>query len=104
MPTLAPPFKLVRDTSDQLRVLRSIAILCTLSKSDCVVLIAWAPSGDTPVVPECPDRAVLFTNPNVTACQCTRGHLERTENPWICYITVFFYINPFPLVIFYCLF
>ena len=36
----------------------------------------------TPVVPECPDRAVLFTNHNVTAWQSTRGHLERTENPW----------------------
>ena len=53
-----------------------------LSKSDRVVLITWSPSGYTPVVLECPDRAVLFTNHNVTACQSTRGHSERTENPW----------------------
>ena len=45
-----------------------------LSKSDRVVLISWSPSGYTPVVPEYPDRAVLFTNHNVTACQSTWGH------------------------------
>ena len=46
------------------------------SKSDRVVLITWSPSGYTPVVPNCPDRAVifLFTNQNVAACQSTRGH------------------------------
>ena len=38
--------------------------------------------GYTPVVLECPDRAALFTNHNVTACHSTPGHLERTENPW----------------------
>ena len=45
-------------------------------------LITWSLSGYTPVLPECPGRAVifLFTNQNVTACQSTRGHLERTEN------------------------
>ena len=74
LPTLAPPCKLVRDASDRLRVLRSIAILCTLSQSDRVVLITWSLSGYTPVVPECPDRAALFTNHSVTACQSTRGH------------------------------
>ena len=47
---------------DQLCVSRLTAILCTLPKSDCVVLITWSPSGYTPVVPDCPDRAVLFTN------------------------------------------
>ena len=77
-----PPCKLVRDASDRLRVPRSTAILYTLSKSDRVVLITWSPSGYTPVRPECPDRAFLFTNHNVTACQSTRGHEERTENPW----------------------
>ena len=45
-----------------------------LSKSDCVDLIVWSPSGYTPVVPECPDYVVLFTNHNVTACQSTWGH------------------------------
>ena len=39
VPTLAPPCKLVGDASDRLRVPRSTAILCTLSKSDRVVLI-----------------------------------------------------------------
>ena len=82
LPTLAPPCKLVRDASDRLRVPRSHAILCTQSKSDRVVLITLSPSSYTPVRPECPDRAVLFTNRNVTACQSTQGHKKRTENPW----------------------
>ena len=72
--TLAHPCKLVRDASGQLRVPRSTAILCTLSKSHSAVLITWSPSGSTPVRPECPDRSVLFTNQNVTACQSTWGH------------------------------
>ena len=71
-----------RNTTDRLRVPRSTAILCTLSKSDCVVLITWSPSGYSPVVPDCLDRAALFTNHNVTGGQSTRGHKERTENPW----------------------
>ena len=74
VPMLAPPCKLVRDTSDRLRVPRSTLILCTLSKSDRLVLITWSPSGYTPVVPECPDHAALVTNHNVTACQSTQGH------------------------------
>ena len=86
VPMLAPPCKLVRDSSARLRVPRSTAILYILSKSYRVVLITQSPSGYTPVVPKCPDCAVifLFTNQNVTACQSTRGHLERTENP--CYM------------------
>ena len=74
--TLVPPCKLVRDASAQLRVPLSTAILCTLSKYDRVVLITWSPSGYTPVVLDCPDRAVifLFTNENVTASQSTKGH------------------------------
>ena len=47
---------------------------CTLSKSDRMVLITWSLSGYTPVVPECPDCAALFTNHNMTACHSTRGH------------------------------
>ena len=31
--------------------------------------------------------ALLFTNLNMTACQSTRSHQERTENPSLCYIT-----------------
>ena len=81
VPTLAPPCKLVSGISARLRVPRPTVILCTLSKSDCVVLIIGSPSGYTPVRPECSDRAVQFTNQNVTACQRTRGHAERTEKP-----------------------
>ena len=46
VPTLAPPCKLFGDASDRLRVPRSTAILCTLSKSDRVVRPKWpdAPS------------------------------------------------------------
>ena len=71
---LHPPCKLVIDASDRLHVPRSTGILSTLSKSNGVVLITWSPSGYTPVVTKCPDRAVLFTNHNMTACQSTRGH------------------------------
>ena len=39
VPMLAFPCKLVSDASDQLHVPRSTVILCTLSKSDCMVLI-----------------------------------------------------------------
>ena len=67
-PTVAPPCKLVRDASVRLRVPRSTMILCTRSKSDRVGLITWFLSGYTPVVLKCPDRALLFTNLNVTAC------------------------------------
>ena len=79
--TLAPLCELVRDASDRQHVSGSTPFLCTLSKSDCVVLITWSPSDYTPVVPDFPDRAVVFTNHRVTACQSTRGHLESTENP-----------------------
>ena len=74
VPTLAPPCKLVWHASGRLRVPHSLAILCTQSKSDHVVLITWSPSGYPPVPPECPDRAALFTIHNVTACQCPWGH------------------------------
>ena len=84
VPTLAPPCKLIRDACDRLHIPCSTLILSTLSKSDCVVLLIWSPSSYTPIVPECPDCAViyLFTYHNVTACQSTQGHKERTENPW----------------------
>ena len=54
VPTLAPPCKLVRDASDRWHVPRSTAILCTLSKTDRVVLIMWSPSSYTPIRLECP--------------------------------------------------
>ena len=88
VPTLAPPCKLVRDASGQLRFPRSTAILCTLSKSHRVVLITWSPSGYTPVEPECPDRAVLFTNQNVTACQAHGVTRSKPNIHGICYITI----------------
>ena len=46
------------------------------SKSDRVVLIAWSPSGYTPVWTRLPWRPVipLFINHNMTACQSTRSH------------------------------
>ena len=90
VPTLAPPCKLVRDIADRLRVPRSTPILSTLSKSDRVVLITWSPSGYTPVVPECPDRSVLFTNHNLTACQSTGITRNEPKIHGICYITAFF--------------
>ena len=55
--------------------LARLLILCTLSKSDCMV-ITWSASVYTPVGPDCPDAlsSPLFTNYNVTACQFTQGH------------------------------
>ena len=85
VPTLAPPCKFVRDASGRLRVPRSTAILCTLSKSYHVVLITWSPSGYTPVRPEFPDRAVLFANQNVTACQAHGVPSNEPKFHGICY-------------------
>ena len=85
--TLAPTCKLVRDASGWLRVPRSTAILCILSKSHRVVLITWSPSGYTPVRPECSDRAVRFTNQNVTACQAHGVTRNEPKFHGVCYIT-----------------
>ena len=87
VPTLASPCKLIRDAYGRLRAPRSTAILCTLSKSHCMVLIPWSPSGYTPVQPECPDHAVLFTNQNVTVCQAHRVTRKEPKIHGICYIT-----------------
>ena len=64
------------NASDRLRIVRSTAFLCILSKSDRVVLIMGSPSGYTPVVLDCPDQVIisLFTHYSVTAFQSTRGH------------------------------
>ena len=88
VPRLAPPCKHFRDASGRLRVPRFTVILCTLSKSHCVVLIRWSPSGYTPVRPECPDHSVLFTNQFVTASQ--EHGVTRNEPKFhgICYITL----------------
>ena len=89
VPMLALPCKLVRDASDRLRVPRSTVILCTLSKSDRVVLITWSPSGYTPVQPECsevPSSSCLL----IKMGQLTKAHGVTRNEPKIhviCYIT-----------------
>ena len=87
VPTLAPSCKLVRDASNRLRVPHSTAILFTLSKSQRMVLIMRFPCGYTPVRPECPDRTVLFTKQNVTACQVHGVTRNEPKIHAICYIT-----------------
>ena len=73
----------------RLRVQRSNAILCTLSKSDCVVLITWPPSGYTPVRsegPDAPSSSCLL----VKISQLTKAHGVTRNEPKIhviCYIT-----------------
>ena len=90
VPTLAPSCKLVRDASARLRVPCSTAILCTLSKTDRVVLITWFPSGYTPVRPECPDvpsSSCLL----IKMWQLTKAHgVTRNELKIhvICYVTL----------------
>ena len=89
VPTLASPCKLVWDASDRLRVPRSTVILCTLSKSDRVVLITWSPSGYTPVRPECPD-APSSSCLLIKIWQLTKAHVVTRNEPKIhviCYIT-----------------
>ena len=79
----------VRNTSDRLRVPRSTLILCTLSKSDRVVLITWSPSGYTPVVPDCPD-VLSYPCLLITAWQLVKAHRVTRNEPKIhviCYIT-----------------
>ena len=97
VPTLAPPCKLVRDASDWLRVPRSTAILCTLSKSDRVVLITWSPSGYTPVWPECPD-ALSSSCLLIKMWQLTKAHGVTRNEPKInviCYITPAYWLCHF---------
>ena len=88
VPTLASLSKLDRDASDRLRVPCATAILCTLSKSHHVVLITWSLSGYTPVRPEYPDHAILFTNQNVTAGQAHGVTRNEPKIHGICYITL----------------
>ena len=74
--------------------LAQLSILCTLSKSDCVV-ITWSPSGYTPVGPECPD---MLPHPCllITTWQLVRAHgVTRIKSKIhvICYITVCVYLS-----------
>ena len=76
-------------TSVRLRVPRSTAILCTMSKSERVVLITWSSSGYTPVRPECPD-APSFSCLLIKMWQLTKAHRVARNEPKIhviCYIT-----------------
>ena len=88
VPTLAPPCKLVRDASGRLRVPRSTAILCNLSKSNRVVL-TWSPSCYTPVRPECPD-ALPFSCLLIKMWQLAKAYGVTRNEPnihGICCIT-----------------
>ena len=49
------PLQVHQRQPDWLHIPRSTVSLCTLSKTDRMVLIMWSPSGYSPVVPECPD-------------------------------------------------
>ena len=67
------------DTSDRLCVPHSTAILCTLSKSDHVVLIMWSSSSYTPVVTNCPD-VLSYPCLLITAWQLVKAHwVTRNE-------------------------
>ena len=118
MPTLAPPppCKLIRDVS--LARVRFSAL--------CLNLTTWFSSrGLLPVTYLLYPSALialLFTNENVTACQNTRSHKERTENPghmlynnltysinffkfyfchlhyFLCYLCLFGFFLPFPFL------
>ena len=86
--TLAPPCKLVRDASAQLRVSRSTPIICTLSKSARMVLITWSPSGYTPVRLEYPD-VPSSSRLQIKMWQLTKAHGVTRNEPKIhviCYI------------------
>ena len=79
----------VRDASDRLRVPCSTAILCSLPKSDRVILIMWSPSGYTPVRPKWPD--VLSSSCLlIKMWQLAKAHGVTRNKPKInviCYIT-----------------
>ena len=98
VPTLAPPCKLVRDASVWLRIPRSTAILCTLSKSDRVVLIPWSTSGYTPVWPKRPD-ASLSSCLLIKMWQLAKAHGVTRNEPKIhviCYIIFVSFLFTFP--------
>ena len=68
--------------------LAQLSILCTLSKSDRVV-ITWSPSGNTPVRPDCPDT-LSSSGLLGTTWQPVKAHGVTRNEPKIhviCYIT-----------------
>ena len=93
VPTLAAPCKLVRDPLIGLMSNARIRFSAL-----CLNLTAWFSSrGLLPVTLLLNPSALiamLFTYQNETACQSTRGHQERTENPChmlyniYCWITI----------------
>ena len=89
--------RMVREASDRLRVPCSTLILCTLSKSDRVVLITWFPSGYTPVGPDCSDaRSSPYLL--ITTWQLVKAHRVTRNKPKIhviCYITFLSNTNNF---------
>ena len=73
-----------------------LPILCTLSKSDRMVIM-WSPSGYTPVVPDCPDMlsspCLLITAwQPVKALGITRNELKIHVICYITYIYIYIYI------------
>ena len=73
--------------------LARLPFLCTMSKSACLVLITWSPSGYTPVGPDCHDTLsfpclLITTWPLVKAYGVNRN---KPKIHVICYIT-FIYI------------
>ena len=78
-----------RDTSDRLPVPLSTPILCTLSKSERVVL-TWSPSDYTPDRPECPD-AQSSSCLLIKIWQLAKAHGVTRNEPKIhviCYTTL----------------
>ena len=74
---------------DRLRVPRSTAIPCTLSKSDRVVLIIWSLSSYTPVWPACPD-ALSSSCLLIKMWQFAKAHRvtrNKSKMHGICYLT-----------------
>ena len=89
-PSLAPYRQKRPNASDRLRVFRSTPILCTLSKSACVVLITWSPSGYTPVGLDCPETLSCLL---ITTRQLVEAHRVTRNEPKIhviYYITLFY--------------
>ena len=93
VPTLAPPGRPYRQRQHNPLIgcvfPGSTLILCTLSKSDRVV-ITWSPSGYTPVGPDCPDE---LSSPCllITTWQLVKAPGVNRNEPKIhviCYITL----------------
>ena len=93
VPTLASSCLLVRDASGRLRVPRSTVILCTVSKSDRVVLITSSPSGYTPAWSELTSLMLSSSCLLIKIWQLAKAHGVTRNEPKIyviCYITSVF--------------